>query len=85
MGSNVIVGGIQQGAFLFYESKNLKDFKQIGTYTKSNLGHIWECSDYFEINDVGYAILSPEETMPNCTYPSHFYITKVKFDYNKNF
>lgn len=85
MGSNIIVDGTQQGVFLLYQSEDLKKFKYLTSHTKSNMGHMWECPDYFEIEDRGYAILSPEGTMPNCEYPSHVYTARAEFNYKDKF
>ncbi len=81
LGSNIINDENNQGCLLFYESADLTNFKQIAVFTIPNLGHMWECPDYFEIGDNGFVIMSPEGTMQNCEYPSHVQIAKAKFNY----
>ncbi len=84
LGSNVLKDNVQQGALLFFESTDLTNFKLITTYTQSDMGHMWECPDYFELNNQGYVVMSPEGTMPECEYPSHVYIAAANFDYHSN-
>lgn len=85
LGSNVIVSGVQQGAFLIYSGDRIDNLQQICQYTKSDLGHMWECPDYFEIGKVGFALMSPEGTMTDCAYQSHVYIGRADFDYKQKF
>lgn len=85
LGSNVIVSGVQQGAFLIYSGDSINNLEQICQYTKSDLGHMWECPDYFEINNLGFALMSPEGTMKDCEYQSHVYIGRANFDYKQKF
>lgn len=81
LGSNIINAGDNQGCLLFYVSADLLTFEQIAVFTIPNLGHMWECPDYFEIEDNGFVVMSPEGTMPDCQYPSHVQIAKAKFNY----
>ncbi len=81
LGSNIINDENNQGCLLFYESDDLTNFKQIAVFTIEDLGHMWECPDYFEIEEDGFVVMSPEGTMPNCEYPSHVQIAKAKFNY----
>lgn len=85
LGSNVIVSGQQQGAFLIYSGQTIDNLKLICQYTKSNLGHMWECPDYFEIDNWGFALMSPEGTLVDCEYSSHVYIGRADFDYHHKF
>lgn len=82
LGSNLIKNNKQQGALLFYKSDDLQSFEQIAVYSQSDMGHMWECPDYFEIDSQGWIVMSPEGTMPNCIYPSHIYIAPANFDYD---
>ncbi|WOO88044.1 glycoside hydrolase family 32 protein [Mollicutes bacterium LVI A0039] len=84
LGSNVVQDEQPQGALLFFESDDLSNFKQICCYTQKDMGHMWECPDYFEIDKQGFIVMSPEGTMPNCEYPSHVYIAPVKFNYQSS-
>lgn len=82
LGSNILAENKQQGALLVFKSENLTNFEYLTTCTHDDMGHMWECPDYFEIKEQGFIIMSPEGTLPNCEYPSHVYITKANFDYS---
>ncbi len=74
--------GNYQGKLLIYKSKNLEDFSLFSSYTSSKWGDMWECPDYFELNNQGYLIMSPENmTKYDNDYNSHPIITKAFFDY----
>lgn len=48
-----------KGRFLFYRSKDLEHWEYVNFVTKSDLGWMWECPDYFETGGKGIVIFSP--------------------------
>lgn len=54
------------GEVLVYESTNAIDWTLISTAEEDTVGNMWECPDYFEVNNQGILTISPE----------HFYETK---------
>lgn len=49
-----------RGELLFYKSKDLSDWKFVNTASaKKDFGWMWECPDYFEVNDGKILIISP--------------------------
>ncbi len=74
-------GEKEQGKMNVYVSDNLTDFKYFTSYTRSHYGNMWECPDFFAINDQQFAIMSPENFVDNALYPSQATIQKAKLDY----
>lgn len=48
-----------RGKLLFYKSADLSEWKFAGSTSKSGLGRIWECPDYFETESGGVLMMSP--------------------------
>lgn len=56
-----------KGTIVYYRSNNLKNWEKIGeikTNFNENSGFIWECPDYFEQNEYGVLLLSPQGMNP---------------------
>lgn len=70
--------GNYQGKVLIYQSDDLDEFTLFTTYSLAGYGDMWECPDYFKIEDQGYLIMSPENTSTRIDdYNSHPVITKA--------
>lgn len=48
------------GEVLVYQSKNAIDFELISTIEDDSIGNMWECPDYFEVDNQGILTISPE-------------------------
>lgn len=49
-----------KGKLIFYKSTNLSDWELVNTVSKeSGFGGMWECPDYFEIEDGKILVISP--------------------------
>ncbi len=48
-----------QGRLLFYKSNDLESWEYSGFAESENLGWMWECPDYFEVNGNGVLVFSP--------------------------
>ena len=47
------------GRFLFYKSSDLEKWEYVNFCEKSGIGWMWECPDYFEVDNRGIVIFSP--------------------------
>lgn len=47
------------GRFLFYKSTDLENWTYVNSFSKENMGRIWECPDYFEVGGTGIVLFSP--------------------------
>lgn len=61
------------GEVLIYESDNAKDFHLISTLEDDSIGNMWECPDYFVVDNQGILTISPEHYYPN----DHTHYTNV--------
>lgn len=61
-----------KGAILLYSSTNLSDWEYKGEFLagKENQGYMWECPDYFKLEDTDVIIFSPQGILPT-TYQYH--------------
>lgn len=48
-----------KGRFLFYTSRDLVNWEYRNFYSKDDLGWMWECPNYFSIDENGVVIFSP--------------------------
>ncbi|MGN0634091.1 MAG: glycoside hydrolase family 32 protein [Oscillospiraceae bacterium] len=48
-----------KGRLLFYKSNDLENWSYLNYAEKENLGWMWECPDYFEVNGAGITVFSP--------------------------
>lgn len=48
------------GCVLIYHSKDLENWEYKACITYDNFGYMWECPDYFEINERHFLSLSPQ-------------------------
>ena len=69
------------GTALIYESENLYNWNFIGEVNTKNedFGYMWECPDYFELNNNGILLLCPQGIVPegnkyNNIYQSGYFI-----------
>ncbi|WP_425387357.1 glycoside hydrolase family 32 protein [Atopobacter phocae] len=65
----MILGGRtndNRGSILVYDSPNLEEWNYRGTMMEGNedQGYMWECPDFFELNDEDILILSPQGILP---------------------
>lgn len=60
------------GAILLYSSTNLSDWEYKGEFLAGNedQGYMWECPDYFKLEDTDVIIFSPQGILPT-TYQYH--------------
>lgn len=70
-----------QGQFLFYVSKDGKNWTYQNNYRGIKIGDMWECPDTFSTNDQQLVIFSPERTHNDTLYPSHARIATCTFDH----
>lgn len=50
----------EKGKLLFYRSRNLTDWEFVNSASKeTGFGNMWECPDYFEINEDKVLVMSP--------------------------
>ncbi len=49
----------KKGRFAFFRSTDLESWEYVAHATAESLGRMWECPDYFEVNDQGVVIFSP--------------------------
>lgn len=49
-----------KGLVLIYKSENYTDFKFINSITTENFGYMWECPDFFTINNKNFLLISPQ-------------------------
>ncbi len=49
-----------KGLVLIYKSNNYTDFKFLKHIKLDNFGYMWECPDYFSINNKNYLLVSPQ-------------------------
>ena len=49
----------QKGRLLFYKSEDLQNWEYFNFTEKENLGWMWECPDYFEVDGAGVTVFSP--------------------------
>lgn len=54
-----------KGRFLLYKSDDLESWHYANYCTKENLGRIWECPDYFEVDGMGMVFFSPIGILKN--------------------
>lgn len=47
------------GRLLFYKSDDLENWSYMNYAGKENFGWMWECPDYFEVNNKGITVFSP--------------------------
>lgn len=54
------------GSVVLYESENLKNWNYLGILDRSDnlLGKMWECPDYFELDEKQVIITSPQDMIP---------------------
>jgi beta-fructofuranosidase len=48
-----------RGRLIFYKSSDLENWEYVNYCEKDNLGWMWECPDYFEVNGQSIVIFSP--------------------------
>lgn len=55
-----------QGRVLLYESKNLKNWKEVSVLAESDgsMGYMWECPDFFELDGYHVLMMSPQGVAP---------------------
>lgn len=71
-----------EGGILVYKEVD-SNFQLIDTVYNNEIGNMWECPDYFEIDDSSYIVMSPEQiTLDGENYTNNAIITPAKFDYN---
>ncbi len=63
------------GCVVLYSSKNLSDWDFEGEIktTLKDFGYMWECPDYFELNDHGILIFSPQGIRPADDFYQNIY------------
>lgn len=49
-----------KGCVLVYHSKDLENWNYMACVTAEDFGYMWECPDYFEIEEKGYLSVSPQ-------------------------
>lgn len=84
----VVIGSktnFNKGQVLFYESDDMKKWKYLSKFSLPNMGEMWECPDFFEIDDKSIMIFSPinketENLKFQNSNPNVYIIGK--FDYN---
>lgn len=47
------------GRLLFYKSNDLENWTYLNYVEKEDIGWMWECPDYFEVNNTGITVFSP--------------------------
>lgn len=54
------------GQVVLFSSKNAIDWKyeDILSYNGNRLGKMWECPDFFELNEKGVLLISPQDVLP---------------------
>ncbi|MGN0677644.1 MAG: glycoside hydrolase family 32 protein [Ruminococcus sp.] len=83
------------GRLLFYKSDDLENWTYLNYAGKENLGWMWECPDYFEVNNTGITVFSPMgflkdgkeyDSLPVCMFSSFDEITgKMELSENYQF
>lgn len=75
----------QEGVITLYSSKNGKDFKHEGNIDIgiSNFGYMWECPNYFEKDDKGVLIFSPQGIKSDNKYDFKNVFSVIYFVGNK--
>lgn len=48
-----------KGRILFYKSNDLENWSYLNYAQKEDFGWMWECPDYFEVNNKGITVFSP--------------------------
>jgi beta-fructofuranosidase len=76
-----------KGQILVYESKNLCDWKYHGIFCGpiEEMGYMWECPDFFELNGQEVLLFSPQGISPNGfefqnVYQAGYYLGAVKWE-----
>ena len=66
----LVIGGQKEnmtGSIAVYQSKDLHNWNFIGELKTGleNFGYMWECPDYFELNDTGILLFCPQGLKPD--------------------
>ncbi len=81
------------GRLMFYKSDDLENWTYLNYAGKENLGWMWECPDYFEVNNTGITVFSPMgflkdgkeyDSLPVCMFSSFDEITG-KMELSENY
>ncbi|AWB43470.1 sucrose-6-phosphate hydrolase [Paenibacillus sp. CAA11] len=73
-----------QGKLLFYRSEDLLHWHYVNSYSRPDLGHMWECPDLFPLTDQEgqehtILLMSPEGVHEGALYSSHALCSLVSF------